>query len=218
MKERLIKMINLPRILYFNCKVFGFREGLKMPIYISGNMKIGQIYRNCISITAPPKRFMIELGTGGSEGIPGQRGYISISKHGHIEFAGKAYFAQGNVIRIDAGQIKFGNNFNANKNCMFWCSHGMQIGDDVLFGYGVYLRDDDGHEILDNMESCKDKSISLGNHIWCSSNVSILKGVRLEDGCVVGYNSCLFKSFSEPNLLIGGYPAKVLKKNIQWRK
>ena len=57
---------------------------------------------------------------------------------------------------------------------------------------------DDGHEILDNMESCKDKSISLGNHIWCSSNVSILKGVRLEDGCVVGYNSCLLKSFFEP--------------------
>lgn len=104
------------------------------------------------------------------------------------------------------------------KTVSFWCSHGMQIGDDVLFGYGVYLRDDDGHEIIDDMESCKEKSIYLGNHIWCSSNVSVLKGVRLEDDCVVGYNSCLLKPFYEPNLLIGGYPAKVLKKNIQWRK
>lgn len=162
---------------------------------------------------------MIELGTGGSEGVPNQRGYFCVEKNAHIHFAGKAYFAQGCVIRVDGGRLEIGSNFNANKNCTLWCNERIAIGENVLLGYQVYLRDDDGHSIMtDGVLAEKSKSIVIGNHVWCSANVSILKGVVIADDSVVGYNSCVFGQFEESNVLLGGYPAKVLKKNIQWKK
>ena len=213
------RLWNLPKTIYFNVKVFGLREGMKLPVYITGNMRIACVYKGSIVIDAPKRRFMIELGEGGSEGLPNGKGSIYIAKGGKLIFTGNACFAQGCAIRIDKGTVIIGTNFNANKNCTVWSSNGIEIGSDVLFGYNIYLRDDDGHEIVTQETSAtRDKRIVLGDHIWCSSNVSILKGVRVPNNCVIGYNSCLMRSVEEENALVGGYPARVLKSNITWKK
>lgn len=143
------KVINLPRNIYLNIRIFGFRDGVKMPIYFTYNVKIGTIWRGCIDILGKKSRFMIEIGVGGSKGIPTQDGYFSIKKNAKAVFHGSAFFAEGCVIRLDGGETHFGQSFNANKNNVFWSSHGMAFGDDVLLGYHNYFRDDDGHVIID---------------------------------------------------------------------
>ena len=34
--------------------------------------------------------------------------------------------------------------------------------------------------------------------------------------CVLAYNSCTMTNFNETNCIIGGYPAKILRRNINW--
>lgn len=117
------------------------------------------------------------------------------------------------------GEILFGNNFSANQN--FFCASNTRIsfGDNVLLGWNVHIRDGDGHKIFnENREIINgNRTISIGSHVWLASYVSILKGAKISDDSIVGFGSIVTKSFSETNVVIGGTPAVVVKRNINWK-
>ena len=93
------------------------------------------------------------------------------------------------------------------------------VGDDCMFSYGVEIWTGDGHKIydLDTGERInEDKDVIIGNHVWIGRNASVHKGAVIPDGCVVGANSFVTHKFDEPNTIIAGTPAKVIKRNIRW--
>lgn len=57
------------------------------------------------------------------------------------------------------------------------------------------------------------KPIHIGNYCWVATAATILPGVNLGDGCVVGANSVVTKSF-EIDAVVGGNPAKFIKKRV----
>lgn len=61
------------------------------------------------------------------------------------------------------------------------------------------------------------KPVHIGNHVWIASEVKILKGVSIADGCVIALGSIVTKSFDEENILIGGFPAKKIQDNVSWK-
>lgn len=44
----------------------------------------------------------------------------------------------------------------------------------------------------------------------------ILKGTNIPKGCVIAANTCIHSGFTEENSIIGGYPAKIIKRDIWW--
>ena len=119
-------------------------------------------------------------------------------------------------MRVD-GKVTFGKNFSTNKNCFLSCTENVCFGDDVLLGWNVAIRDSDGHHVTCNGDKKQDRAeIVIGNHVWKASEVHILKGVTIGDNCIIGYRSTVTRSFPQNNILLGGYPAKVLKENINW--
>lgn len=59
------------------------------------------------------------------------------------------------------------------------------------------------------------KPIKIGNHVWIGINATILKGVTIGDGAIIAAGAVVNKDVEE-NSLVGGVPAKILKKNIFW--
>ena len=53
--------------------------------------------------------------------------------------------------------------------------------------------------------------ISIGNNVWICDNVVILAGAKIGNNCVIAANSVVNKEFPD-NCLIGGVPAKIIKK------
>ena len=97
----------------------------------------------------------------------------------------------------------------------------LTVGDDVLLGWRVNIRDSDGHSIYDDITKIKNpiqKNITIGNHVWIASYVDILKGTEIKDNSVIAYRSCVLSKFDKANCIIGGYPAKILRENINWEK
>ena len=95
----------------------------------------------------------------------------------------------------------------------------VKIGEECLFSVGIFIRPSDGHSLLDNVT--KDvinsgKDIIIGNHVWCGMNVSILKGGKVADDCVIGAASVVTKAFSNPHCILVGVPAREIAKNITW--
>ncbi len=59
---------------------------------------------------------------------------------------------------------------------------------------------------------CKGKVI-IGNDVWFGENVSIMSGVKIGDGCVIGFGSIVTKDL-EPYTICAGVPCKKIKNRF----
>jgi len=214
---------SLPKTIYFNFCLFEAKTAVKLPILIDYRTKFCSLHRNTVLLHEVPRFGMIKIGWG--EGAVGNEcnrfSYWTIKKECKVAFAGSAHFARGVSLRADnGGQIVFGKNFTANQN--FFCASNTEItfGDNVLAGWNIHIRDGDGHLIFDKDNNIINisKPISIGNKVWIGSYAAVLKGVTIPHNSIVALGSIVTKSFSEPNIIIGGVPAVMVKKNVHWEK
>lgn len=202
--------------LYYNVCLFGLR-GVSLPIIFFWNVKLYGVRKGAIEVGEG----RVHIGGRGSKGIePHRHTYIIIGEEGKIVFNGCANIAAGTTVRVDAGVLTFGNNFHCNTNCLISCTQKITIGNNVLLGWNVNIRDSDGHTIIHGDVYKKSlKPVMIGDHVWICAYVDILKGVSISNDCVVAYRSCVTKTFKDyPNSLIAGQPAKIIQSDINWEQ
>jgi acetyltransferase-like isoleucine patch superfamily enzyme len=110
---------------------------------------------------------------------------------------------------------------NGNLKIEFTEESGVRIGQDCMFSYGITIRTGDGHKIRDLKTGeilNKNDDVIIGNHVWVASMVTILKGTKIPDNCIVGARSLVNKKFDEPNVILVGIPAVIKKRGIQWER
>ncbi len=208
-------IFSIPKTVFFNFRCLPFGIAKKLPIFVYYNVRLGELHKGIIRIDAPIKRFMIKYGVGGVNGIDSHRSQIWLQK-GTITFKGTAIFGEGCSIRNN-GELVFGNNFGAGKNCFISCSKQVVFGNDILMAWNGIVRDSDGHTVLyDGMPQESFKPVFIGNHVWLAAETHVLKGVRIGDNSIVAYRSLVNKAFEEDGILIGGAPAKILRKGVSW--
>ena len=95
----------------------------------------------------------------------------------------------------------------------------VELSEDILLGPNVDIRSGDSHEIFDRAERRINPSVSIliGKHCWIAKDVTILKGVTIPCGCIIGAKSLVTKSPDEANSLIAGTPAKSIRTSISWK-
>lgn len=59
----------------------------------------------------------------------------------------------------------------------------------------------------------KKLSVSIGNDVWIGDDVMIMGGIRIGDGAIVGAGAIVSKDIT-PYTIVGGVPAKVIKKRF----
>lgn len=95
----------------------------------------------------------------------------------------------------------------------------MTIGEDCMFSYDVEIWNGDGHAIFQNGETkpCNvSKDLTIGNHVWFGAYSKVLKGAKIPDNSIVAMDALVTSSFSQPNIILAGSPAKIVKENISW--
>ncbi|MDR1595874.1 MAG: hypothetical protein LBR91_03025, partial [Puniceicoccales bacterium] len=94
----------------------------------------------------------------------------------------------------------------------------VEIGDECMFSNEVVLMQTDSHPIFDQNGKIINfiNTMKIGNHVWLGTRVAVLKNSHLADGVVVGGGSVVAGKFDEPNCVIAGNPARVVRHNIKW--
>lgn len=131
---------------------------------------------------------------------------------------GCSFWMEGNDISITIkDNCTFTRNVEINAQEDNSC---IEIGFDCMFANTINIRTSDSHLIYDiksNKRINHPKNIYIGNHVWITPNVKIMKGVSIGDNSIIGTGAIVTKNI-EKNSLATGIPAKVVKNNINWSR
>ena len=130
----------------------------------------------------------------------------------------KSYFFindSNSSIAIGEGTTFEGVKLNSQEN-----NNKIQIGDNCMFSYNVEIRNKDSHPIFNENNEIINigKEVIIGNRVWIGEGTTVLKGVSIADGRVIGAKSLVTKNIKEAGSISVGIPSKVIKENIKWER
>ena len=122
------------------------------------------------------------------------------------------------------GEARIGNRCFIGRSHLV-CYRSLMIGDDVIMSWGVTIVDHDSHsikwqerrdDVVDwakgqkNWKHVAHASVVVKDKAWIGFNVSILKGVTIGEGAVIGACSVVTRDIPQYTLAVGN-PAKVVR-------
>lgn len=175
-----------------------------------------------VLIKAKFRRHNIQIGT--SSNLVNCRFYISgggntIHVGDHCGLSGLYIYMNcsgcsvyiGDGVRVSASEDS--------PTCFYACDGGsIVINDNSLFSNRVEILTTDFHEIFNEqgVRYNHSSNVVIGENCWIGMQALILKGVNLSNDTVVGARSVVTKSCKESNVVMCGFPAKVIRKGIEW--
>ncbi len=149
-------------------------------------------------------------------------------------------FTSGVNLRIDADPLNFvtfspvleiGNNVQVNDYVHIGAVEKVIIGNNVLIASKVFISDHNHGNYNGLLQSSPKveprkrplfaKAVVIEDNVWIGEQVSVLPGVTIGEGSIIGANSVVSKNIPANSIAIGS-PAKVIKIfnffNNQWEK
>lgn len=212
--------LGLPKTIYFNFKYLPFKQAINLPILVSHRVAFKSLKGSIVIDNAQDKNFgVVKIGFGYVGIFDGNRSRSVWECNGKVIFRGSANIGHGSKICVGVnGKLEFGNSFVITAESQIVCFKHIVFGNNVLIAWQSLIMDTDFHKIIQKTQITNpDKEIHIGNHIWVGCRSIILKGVDIPDGCVLAANSNLIKSVNEERVLIGGNPAHIIKRDIDWQ-
>ncbi len=214
-------LFSIPKTIYFNFSILPFGKAVKLPIIVSYHVKLKGVNRKSFIYDSLSYSFAssrIGLGASRFSARENKSSLINIDS-GVIVLKGNAGLCQGIILDATNGRIELGEHFRCNYSTTISAvDDDIVIGDEVVLGWKVNIKNNDGHYIIVDGETKKNHGpIHIGNHVWICAETTIMKNVSIGDECVVAYGSLLSKTDKiEDNALFAGIPARVIKNNIDW--
>ncbi len=189
-----------------NCKIF-----------VTGNSKItiedGVILRNSI-ISVDNAEFVV-----GNDSIIGSKKSVTEI---HVQNSGSFSLGHHSLLLLKriwirfAGSVKIGNYTNINYDSEIRSDESVTIGSYCQISYGINIWDTNTHNILPpeerkflaekyypyfGFETTRPKTapVVVGDYCWLGEKSTLLKGTRLGDNVIVGYNTTLPGTVVEDN-------------------
>ena len=192
-----------------------------------------KILRKIIWILKIPRNIILSLRYG-----------ISPSKHVYfgknVRIVNPQYVDMGGQVFIDddvelcvnqtmpgvTPKLLIGNRVHFGKMNRIGCDNKIVIEDDVLFAPHVHISDrnhgfEDIHTPISRQKVTSKGPVVIGAETWLGFGCQVMSGVKIGRHCVIAAGTIVVKDVPDYSV-VGGYPAKILKKYNQitnkWEK
>ena len=210
---------NLFKTICFNLKAFSFKDAIKMPVLLFGNVALEDIHRGCIQLSVI-KPDVLRIGGGRYTEM---WGYSNLAKSyfrcaGTLVVGENVIIDQGCVISICKDAVlTLGSNIYMNRGVKIHAKESILIEDDSMVGWSCQIMDSNFHYCVHKgVISKRTAPVVLKHNVWLANSVTIGKGVYLPPYFIVAAHSFVNKDFREyeERCLIGGIPAKYITNDI----
>ena len=107
------------------------------------------------------------------------------------------------------GFLQIGN-YNYINGAIISASTKVVLGNNIKIGPQTMIMDSDFHDIYDHNKEGVSAEIILADNVWIGAKCTILKGVHIGEGAVIGIGSIVTKDVPA-NAIIGCEPAKLIR-------
>lgn len=208
----------IPKTVYFNLKYLPLRDALKFPILVSHRVALRRMRGSVHIDHASFGR--VKIGFRSNNVVDEGADLVVWDVTGTIDFGGRIEIGPATKLLV-SGHLRLGDNFWGSGRSLIACAHRIEFGADNLLSWDVTVIDHDFHAISDTRTGevlNAPKPISVGERVWVGARATILRGSVVGDGTVIASNSVLNRTYEGENQIIGGSPARVLRKNISWAR
>ena len=143
---------------------------------------------------------------------------LAVRKGGLLSTSGReSFFMYGADIEIfPGGKLEIGSDCGFNLGATIVCGCHIKIGNGVKGGRHVTIRDNNGSHWI-NLPGYKDmKPIEIGDHVWLCEGCTIMPGVKIGAGAIVGAKAVVFNNVPA-NAMVIGNPAQVVCDDVEWK-
>lgn len=139
---------------------------------------------------------------------------ISKGKGAEFTIGAWVWIGEGCAFRSHEGVLRIGRKTTFGGKNTINCYERVEIGEECLFADDIYIVDFD-HWYLDPHMSIRSQGIRkepiiISPNVWVAEKATILRGVTIGQGAVVGSMSLVIRDVPDYGV-VGGVPAKILK-------
>lgn len=134
---------------------------------------------------------------------------------GDFQIGPNVHISVSDGAKFSVGGKKYSSGSGVTCDSRIMVERSLDIGFDCIIAWNVYITDSDWHNIS-GVDRCS--PVLIGDHVWISHGVSILKGAVIPSGSIVGAKSLVANVFEAEKSLIAGVPAKVIKAQVEWSR
>lgn len=129
-----------------------------------------------------------------------------------------ATICYGSTIELKNGSVLTTGYMFMNTGSVIICSKKIEVGNDVWIGRDNTIYDNDHHQLLDKNGNVKNKiqEVLIGDNVWITNHVSILKGVKVGNGVVIGPYSVIRKNISDFQMVGSNNKIFIFSEDICW--
>lgn len=95
------------------------------------------------------------------------------------------------------------------------------IGKWCMISRRVEIRSNDSHSVVERESGVTlntPEPVIVGDHVWICAGVHVNKGSRIPSDCIVAAMSFVNRAFEETGVILGGIPAKIIRRGITWNR
>lgn len=218
LKLKFFFSINWIKTLYFNFRMLPFGTAKKLPIYFYGSVKFTGL-KGSIQIEGPIKRGMIGFGQP-YEMMTRAMGIAELTLNGTLVFKGYMQFGKDYFVHVGPEAIcQLGYMASLGSRGKLICTTSVVLGDYARLGSECQIIDTNFHQLKNTVTGevyPPAGAIQIGAYNYIGNRVSVMPKTVTSNHCIVASNSLCNKDYSSfgTHILIGGIPAKLLKRHI----
>ncbi len=124
------------------------------------------------------------------------------------------------VIEVKSKAILNTKFFSANGGTVIVCAKEINIGEDVMIGRNIIIYDSDFHQVFNReMEAINyPKPVNIEDHVWLTSNITVLKGVTIGRDSLITAQTLIRKSYPQKKVIAGKATGEVISECNGWSR
>ena len=142
---------------------------------------------------------------------------LFVQDNGTLNLGPNTTIAYGADIEVfTKAELTFKGHGGSNIGLTVICGNRIEFGEGVMMGRHVTVRDNNGSHYINRQGYKNSMPVIIGDKAWLCESCTIMNGVKIGDGAIVGAKSFVISKVPA-HAMVSGHPAQIIDEDVLWK-